>query len=132
MNKHAKLSLCVQVNEVDGPIDFVVEPCCVAGIIDNIWTYEWETVPQKKFQIAVDLRSRSGNKSHLIIQEIKCDSVVLNNLDTFGRYVTHKDSVLRKTHGYMDFPGRYSFNIHQNALVHNYMLYFWGKCKQSD
>ena len=129
MSKKIKLSLSIQVNEIDGDVEFDVDPYCQPRIIDDVWMYEWWHEPKKKFRIRVTLKNKKGTQSHLNIKEVRCNDVVLNNIDRWGKYIM-PNGAIRSTYGYMDLPGCYMLSVHQNALVHNYMSYFLDRSKQ--
>jgi hypothetical protein len=129
MNRPVNLSLSIRVNEIDGDVHFDVTPPGQTKSHDNLKIFYWQPVIQDKFHISVNLWSRQGTQSHIVIEELKCNGTVLGNMDTWAKYIRFEDNVVRTTHGYMDHPGRYQLTVHQNALVHNYMTNFLGRCK---
>lgn len=129
MNKKQKLLLYIQVNEIDGALDFTVDPAIPAVVKDGVWIYEFEHTVGTNTKIKVDLKGRQGNQSHIIIKEVQLDGQTLNNLDRWSRYVVYETGQTESTFGYMGKPGCYVLTIHQNALVHNYMSYFLSSCQ---
>jgi hypothetical protein len=121
----------LQVNEIDGPLDFVVDPSSPAKFENNLWIYEFDHIVGKKTQIKVILKNIQGTQSHLIIKQITLNDLVLNNLDLWSKYIVYGNDQPMSTFGYMNQPGYYVLNIHQNPIIHNYMTYFLSRCKHS-
>jgi hypothetical protein len=127
MSKKGKLSIYAKIHEIDGPIQFCVEPTGTSYVDKNQWIIEMEHDLTKKSTIKIHLISNLGQKSHLTIEEIFLDGHKLNNFDIWSNYVVNTGTT-KKTYGYMSEPGFYIINIHQNAIAHNYMSYFLSKC----
>ena len=65
--------------------------------------------------------------SALIIDQITIGQTTLNNIDSFGVYNTTNGA--RKTNGYMDTIGSYTFKIRYNPLSHNYLHFLLDSTK---
>jgi hypothetical protein len=131
MNKKLKLSLCLQVNEIDGLLDFSVDPPVTAIATGNLHTYEFEIDGKSRQQIRINLRDKQGEKSHIIVKEIRVNNRPIDQMDLCTRYVVKQSQSIENTYGYLDRPGTFFVNIHQNSLVHNYLAYFRDRCKKS-
>jgi hypothetical protein len=131
MNKKSKLSLYLQVNEIDGELCFEVEPAGQKRLVDDLQLYEFEIEAKQRNQIKINLQSKQGHQSHIIVKEIRLNDQIINHLDLSSRYLVHESKQTESTYGYMGKPGIMFLNIHQNALVHNYMTYFLSRCKNN-
>lgn len=129
MNKSVHLSLSIRVNDNNGHIHFDVTPSGQVKTHGNLRVFEWQQAIQDKFSIYVNLWSRQSSESHIIIEELKCNGIVLGNMNIWAKYIRFDDNVVRTTYGYMDHPGRYQLSVHQNALVHNYLANFLTRCR---
>lgn len=132
MNKKQKLSLYIQVNEIDGPLDFRLEPDVSATVQDGLLVYEFEHIVGQNTKIKVDLKNKHGNQSHIIIKKVELGNQILNNLDQWSRYLVYETGQIERTFGYIGKPGLFVMTIHQNALVHNYMSYFLHSCQDPE
>lgn len=132
MNKKSKLSLYLQVNEIDGDLCFKIEPEGQKRLVDDLQVYDFEIESKKRNQIKIDLQSKQGHQSHIIVKEIRLNDQIINHLDLSSRYFVYESKQIESTHMYMGKPGIMFLNIHQNALVHNYMTYFLSRCKADE
>ena len=81
----------------------------------------WDMDPREIKRISVDLVSINEHDA-VIIEKIVLDEIELKNLDRFGVYKL-KSGGTKKTYGYMDEPGTYTFKIRFNAHSHHYLTY---------
>lgn len=81
----------------------------------------WNMDPKSIKKISVDLIT-ADNHDAVIIEKILLDEIELKNLDQFGNYRLAAGGS-KKTYGYMDEPGSYTFKIRYNAQSHHYLTY---------
>jgi hypothetical protein len=129
MNKKSKLLVYLQNNSLL-TIDYKLDNSIVYSEFDNIRVHLLEHDNQKTTRIKLIVNNINSNES-LIIQKIILDDIELNNMDMWSYFITLKDRQRLQTHGFIDQPGTYFINIHQNAIVHNYISYF-RKCSRLD
>lgn len=79
----------------------------------------WDMDPKSIKKISVDLISANENES-LTINKIVLGDVDLLHLDQFGVYKLNSGRT-KKTYGYMDEPGTYTFKVRYNAKSHHYI-----------
>ena len=124
MNKKSKFSLCIQVNEIDGALDYRIEPPGRQTLTNGMLNYELEVDAKQRNQIKIHLLRRQGHQSHMVVKEMKLNNLPLNQLNLCSTYMIKETGETAQTYGYLDRPGTLYLNIHQSAVVHNYMLYF--------
>lgn len=127
MSKKVKLLIYVQVHEIDGKIDFKMIPNGSLTLENDQHVFELGHDPKTTSRIKIHLLSNTGQQSFLEIKKVVLNGETLNNLDIWAKYIPTSDSP-RSTYGYMNQPGVYVLNVHQNSLVHNYMSYFLSRC----
>jgi len=81
------------------------------------WTMDLKNIKK----ISVDLLV-ADNHDAVIIEKIVLDEIELKNLDQYGVYKL-KSGGTKKTYGYMDEPGTYTFKVRYNAHSHHYLTY---------
>lgn len=86
--------------------------------------YEFTLNPVEEFKFSVTVENIDLG-SALIIDKILLNNNELHHLDSFGVYKTLSGK--KKTYGYMDEPGSYTFKIRYNPLSHNYITYLLQK-----
>jgi len=92
-------------------------------ILDN--HYEYDIDSSQLFKFSLSITNLVEPNSAVIIDKISINDIQLNHLDSFGLYRTSNG--IKKTYGYMDEIGTYTFKIRYNPLVHNYLNYLIEK-----
>ena len=114
--KNLKLSLSLKFK---GQVpEFVLSPSPDFIVDESL--YEFTVDPTKIFKFSINVNHIVPG-SALIIDKIDFNGTVLNYIDSFGIYKTCKG--IKKTYGYMDEEGTYTFKLRSNPISHNY-LYF--------
>lgn len=134
MNNLQKLCLYIKSNEIDGHLSYNVQS---SGAIHSKTDHDYhifETLHDATgiSTLSVTLHKNFGRQSHIIIDKITLNNIEINHLDLCARYHTFDRGVIKGTHGYMSIPGTYKIKIHQNAMVHNYILYFLSRTNKSN
>lgn len=124
-----KLFVYLQVNNIDGDVKFSVDSAKNIIFKNDLWEIEFEHDISKTSRFKIKLTENLGNQSHIIIKDVVLDGVTLQNLDTWGKYIVDNEDTPISSYGYMNRLGYYILNIHQSALVHNYISYFHNRCK---
>ena len=131
VNNAQRLSLFIEPHEIDGAVEFEVLPGCAGQeIVDGIHVFHFVHDLSRRTTIKVRLLTKHGPQSHIVIKKITLNGVSLDHIDTWSTYVTHDRGLVPGTYGYMSFPGEYTLNIRQNALVQNYITYFLSSSRK--
>jgi len=88
---------------------------------DNIHVFSWNMGNSEIKKIKVKMINCRANEA-IIVDKIILDEVKLTHLDQYGVYQLDSGGT-KKTYGYMDEPGTYTFKIRCNALSHHYITY---------
>lgn len=120
-----KLLVYIQVNEIDGEVDFSIDiPHLKKKTENNIYEIEIQHDIKKTTRFKVNLDKKDGVESHIVIKDIILDGTKLKNFESWSSYIIYGEDKPFSTFGYMGNLGYYIINIHQNPIVHNYMSYF--------
>jgi hypothetical protein len=128
-NKNAKLYLFLEPVEIDGKLNFTVLPEGRQYYKDNLIVYETDIDPTKRNQIRIDLLDKQGSQSHLLVKEIRINDCVVKQWELCTIYVVKETNTVEQTYGYLGKPGTMFINLHQSALISNYVSYFLSRCK---
>ena len=99
MNKKLKLSLCLQINELNGRIDFTVHPPATKITIDDLHVYEFYIDGKSRKQIKINLLDKQGQKSHILVKEIRVNDQQIDQIDLCTRYVLRDSQTVENTYG---------------------------------
>lgn len=134
MNKLQKLCLYIKSNEIDGHLLYSVKSSDAMHSKKDHDYHIFETSHDVTGMstISVTLHKNFGHQSYIKIEKITLNDIELNHLDLCARYHTFDRGVIKGTFGYMSIPGTYKIKIHQNAMVHNYILYFLSRTNKSN
>lgn len=128
--KNCKIQLFFEKNEINGVIDFeMITPGNMYGN-DNTYIFETDLEVGTNTYLQIKIKSRQGYQSHIRITKIICNGVELKNWNCCCSYILADGKAVPPTYGYIDRPGTYTFKIRQNAIVHNYISYFYELCKK--
>jgi predicted transcriptional regulator len=128
MNYIKKLSLYIKKNNIDGDLDFDVWPAtqdCSEN--DGMYVFNWNIDTRYTFGTKVRLLKNQGHQSNIRIEKVELNNITLNDLDRWAKYITQKGDIVPGTYGYMNIEGEYRLKIRQNALIHNYFIYFFNQ-----
>lgn len=85
-------------------------------------TFDIEHNVDRISRIQVELLEVGESGGHVKIENITFDNEVIHHWDNFGVYRT-KQGEIKKTYGWMDQPGTYTFKIRHSQSLHCYMMY---------
>jgi len=121
MTKKLLFSLSVQVNNIDGDVDYQVSPDARSWKANGLTWHEWSYDPTKQLTVSVSMTKPPDTQSHLIISNLSAGGI---NIYQNGTYLRHDTSeVVKNVHGYMSWSGTYTFKIRYSPQVHNYITY---------
>lgn len=124
MTKKLLFSLSVQVNNIDGDIDYHVSPNARSWPADGLTWYEWEYDPTKQLMVSVSMTKTPDTQSHLIISNLNVSGIKIDQFDQTGTYRRHDTGeIIKNTYGYMSWSGTYTFKIRYSPQIHNYITY---------
>ena len=124
MTKKLLFSLSVQVNKIDSEIDHHVSPGARCWQEDGLTWYEWSYDPTKQLTVSVSMTKPPDTESHLIISNLKAGGIKIDQIEQTGTYRrSDTGQVVRNVHGYMSWPGTYTFKIRYSPQIHNYITY---------
>lgn len=118
------LLIYIEVLNIDGEIKFSTDPCHKKLIKDNLYELSLNHNITQTTRFKINLEENLGTKSHLIIRKIVLDGTPLDNFDTWAKYIVYSEPKPISAFGYMERKGHYIINIHQSAMIHNFMAYF--------
>ena len=124
MTKKLLFSLSVQVNNIDGDIDYQVSPTARSWSADGLYWHEWQYDPAKQLVVNVSMTKTPDTGSHIIISNLSVSGIQIDHLDQTGVYRRHDTGEINKNvYGYMSWSGTYTFKIRYSPQIHNYITY---------
>jgi hypothetical protein len=95
--------------------------------LDGCQVWRCQHHPGKVSHVIVTLLSNQEPHSHLLIERVTLGGVQLNDINVWSTYrLRDTGQCVPPTHGWIDRPGEYRLRIRHNALVHNYVSYFYN------
>ena len=124
MPKKLLFSLSVQVNNIDGDIDYHVSPSARSWSADGLDWHEWSYDPVKQLVVNVVMTKTPNTESHVIISNLSVSGIRIDQLDQTGTYRRHDTGeIVKNVYGYMSWAGTYTFKIRYSPQIHNYITH---------
>lgn len=124
MNQLLKFSLSVQTNLIDVGVNYSVTPASKSWTAGGLDWHEWEYDPRKTLVVQINLDKPVNTKSNIIIANLTIAGDQIKQLDQTGTYYrSDTGELVIDAHGFMSWPGTYTFKILYGPLIHNYISY---------
>lgn len=125
-----KFSLFVQLNEIDGPLDYEIIGASYCNNIDNIYEYTGLHDPTGITPITIRLKNNTS-KSYILIKKLVVGDITLDNMQQWSTYILDDGNPTTLTHGWIDRNGEYRLKIRYSPAAQNYISYFLSLCPKS-